>query len=991
MKYQDLHFVIPTGRRKEINNKILALIEHGDMQGVTGEHIFNTYTGIGGLHGLKFNEHDSFHSYTQAKQEIENGQFFTPIELSRQLAELISIRSNETIADLTCGAGVFANFFPEHQFYGCDIDAAAIKVANFLFPSAHMEKCDLRYWQPDVKFNYIIGNPPFNLKWKIGGTQYKSQTFFFKRAAELLRPGGIIMAIVPASFCADEFNNKSEIELLNDDYNFLFQIKLSADTFKAIGVSSFDTKVVAMQRKSEHLSDYPFQHDTFYNWQEANDLVYMAASNSHSLAAKLNAENASNNSPFDYKVKKYLYEIKTHKILLPHLPKAAGYVEKFRTQKCPDNMKWEEWQSVRLTEDKVLSFLHRIVKKQNAKQEDRIELVKYNYGFKMKAYSNKSKALMYKLHKKRVWSFNDAVLFPADEQIPQLPKGYKKLLERKRAAYKNQDQKFEDVVPGDHIRKYTEAFSFINKEEAICRFNDMQRRDLGKILTKNYSCLNWQQGSGKTAAAYSWAEYQNTKVTFVISTGMSVNMTWAKFLDFNKVAYTNVQSMKDIADMGNNPYILISHDFMTKYQKLIQKFIKHQAYKVSVIVDESDEFTNHRAKRTRASINSFKKAKKKLLTTGTTTRNNIGELYSQMEFLYNNSINFLCTCPTIFVQDKETKEIEEETNTRINQPFPAYYGNTLFKQCFNPARTTVFGIQQFDQRIYNEEHLTHLIGKTIITRKFREIAGDKYNVHNIPCFQNSHERHVYHVIIREFYNIVNYYFTSTGNSRKDAGLKMVRQLQLLINACSKPQYFKEYNSSEDPNKAKAIFQRLTEFNDEIVAIGCITIEAAEWYRDNIQKHYPDRPVFFIKGDINFRKRGDIIDKFQASGNGILISTQQSLKSSVNIPLCNKVFIESLQWNIPKIEQYYFRFIRYDSPEKTDVYFFNYHDTIETNLLALLMAKEKLNDFIKVKELKTDSQVFEEYGIDLGILQSLITKEKDEEGNVSVRWGKELVN
>lgn len=54
----------------------------------------------------------------------------------------------------------------------------------------------------------------------------------------------------------------------------------------------------------------------------------------------------------------------------------------------------------------------------------------------------------------------------------------------------------------------------------------------------------------------------------------------------------------------------------------------------------------------------------------------------------------------------------------------------------------------------------------------------------------------------------------------------------------------------------------------------------------------------VKGDVAFKKRQSIVTEFDSTINGILICTQQSLSSSVNIPTCNDVILESLQWNIP---------------------------------------------------------------------------------------------
>jgi len=150
-------------------------------------------------------------------------------------------------------------------------------------------------------------------------------------------------------------------------------------------------------------------------------------------------------------------------------------------------------------------------------------------------------------------------------------------------------------------------------------------------------------------------------------------------------------------------------------------------------------------------------------------------------------------------------------------------------------------------------------------------------------------------------------------------------------------------------------------------------------------------MFVIEGSVPFSKRQDIIAKFEATENGVLICTQQSLKSSANIPSCNDVILESLQWNIPKMEQFYFRFIRLDSREKTRVHFVTYEDSIEQNLMALVLTKERLNEFIKTGEVKEQSDIYEEFDISQSVIDSLLKREQDDEGKFYISWGSRRVS
>lgn len=87
---------------------------------------------------------------------------------------------HDLIADLTCGMGNFFNYAPvQANTYGCELDVNAYKVAKYLYPQANLELGDIRTYQPDVRFDYVVGNPPFNLRWWVGeGEEVLSQLYY---------------------------------------------------------------------------------------------------------------------------------------------------------------------------------------------------------------------------------------------------------------------------------------------------------------------------------------------------------------------------------------------------------------------------------------------------------------------------------------------------------------------------------------------------------------------------------------------------------------------------------------------------------------------------------------------------------------------------------------------------------------------------------------------------------------------------------------------
>lgn len=153
MKYSDYNEKIPQNQRKALNEKVLYLIDSGLPSGcpITPEDIYNAYTGDGGLHGLNREDYDNYNAFSQAKKEIENGQFFTPHHLCELVTECLKPSESSLVADLTCGMGNFFNFMPtESNLYGCDIDPKAVKVAGFLYPEASIDCRDIRSWNPGI-------------------------------------------------------------------------------------------------------------------------------------------------------------------------------------------------------------------------------------------------------------------------------------------------------------------------------------------------------------------------------------------------------------------------------------------------------------------------------------------------------------------------------------------------------------------------------------------------------------------------------------------------------------------------------------------------------------------------------------------------------------------------------------------------------------------------------------------------------------------------
>lgn len=1012
MKYNYCPGPTDTESRKMLNEKVLYLIDSGTsvQAGITSEDVYNAYTGDGGLHGLDRKNYDNYHSYSEAKKEIENGQFFTPPSLCQLVAAALQPSQFDLVADLTCGKGSFFNFFPvESNLYGCEIDAKACKVARFLFPAANITSGDIRTYQPELRFDYVVGNPPFNLRWWTGeGKEMLSQLYYCCKAAELLKPLGVLALIVPRSFLADTFSDQAMIKEMERQFSFLGQVGLPDDAFACLGVESFPTKLQLWQRKSEVKGWKARRYTTqitrtlLYGFDPAEEAQHiyeqmlllpkadLERNKSHVLLEL--AREHSTSADFAYQTQKMLYQIKVHPATREQYAKCCEYLHRFYTQEQPKDMDYKEWQRVKLTEAKVLSYLRRALRRQNRKPErDVIALVKQEDSFVYKAYSAKTRSTLTDNMKTPIPIYQ-AVLDNEPEQFP----GFERLLRQKRREYDNQSQLFDDMPENPVIGKWLEEFTLWDAEnEEYIYLNDIQRRDINRMLQKRYGMLQWEQGSGKTLAAIAMGLYrmqnQGLHSTWVVSSAISIRNNWDVVLPNYGLSYVFVEKLEDLVYIKPGDFVLITLNRLGMLQRHIKRWVKRHHQHIMLVLDESDEISNPNSVRAKASLSCFRRCRIKQLTTGTSTRNNVSEFAPQLELLYNNSINMICWCETVYSYDKESDDIDSESNSWYGRPIPAYKrGYSLFSACHLPEKPTVFGIGERTQDIYNANELNDILGKTVITRTFEEVTGKEIRrFHQVPLSFTDEEKAVYDIVMKEFGRIQWEYFNSTGNSRKDAMLRLMQQITLLLRVAAAPNTLQEYKG-DIPTKIMAAVEMAGQWDNEIVAIGVRHKNVLDAYAEAIREYLPDRPLFTVTGSTwTFKQRRALRKTLKESKNGILLCTQQSLPSSVNFDYVNKILIPEMHYNNSGMSQFYMRFIRFTSTEYKDIYFLNYIGSLESNLLQMVMAKEKINLFMKGQDTDLD-QIYEKFGVDYNLLDLLMRREVDDEGKFQIRWGEQKI-
>ncbi len=926
--YQEVKYT--KEQQKEVNEKLLFLIKTGQwVDYVSLEDIYNNFKGLGGLHNLDPDDFDSYYAYSQAKKEFEHGEFFTPHLLCQQIADSSMLLPSHFVADLTSGVGNFFNFCPNHdRCYSNELSSNNTLIQSLLYPQAHITTGDIRVWQAPVKFDIIFGNPPFNFSFE----GMDSQRYYMHLAHKHLNNYGLLAIITPYSYLMDDYKYVNIRKDINNQFNFLGQVDVSQ--YFAVGI-----KVKAMFFVKCHQPNMSFSKD-FTTFDHIKEMVIQSRYEAKKyIASSYKLDNVDNQ--VEYKIRLYLYQLEKNPNTKQYVGKCLDYIEKFNTQK-QGNLSWDEYQKSMITPNKILAYIKHYLAKQHNKPKAK-GLIKQDYGLRLG---------------KEFYSFGDY-------DYPFEDTKYLKLWNRKRQALISQTTPFKLVEPLPY-----------NNNLPIT-FTDIQHQDIGKLMSKRYALLQWSMGSGKTLASLTVA-LNREKQTFVVAPAIAIKNNWVNVLKEFGIDYTLCQSKQDIS--SDKPFILMTCNFVVKHYKSIKLQTRKLGYKAMLILDESDCIANQSSKQSRAIIASFRRLQYKLLLSGTATRNNINELYPQLDLLYNGSQAFLSQAPMLWIRKRGEENLTNVPNDYLGQPYPPHTkGLNLFKQSFNPEKQTVFGQNKNTQDVYNASYLKEVLSYTIINRSYEEVTGNTYKVSQVQVSMTPSEVNLYSRILHNFMSM-KHLFTSTGDARRDRVLEILQQLNLMLKACVIPNHI---DNQVDNSKLDELVRQVSQVNGQ-VAIGLRHIQPVMIYAKALEA--TGRQIFVITGDsVSIAKRQAVVNKAKLVPNSILISTQQALSCSVNIDHIDHIFIPELAWNLASMSQFYFRFIRFTSTGSKNVTFITYNNSVESNLLSLLLNKERLNNFTKDKD---EDDIMANYGIEFDLLSQLLTKVKIE-NETRIQWNQEI--
>jgi SNF2 family DNA or RNA helicase len=345
----------------------------------------------------------------------------------------------------------------------------------------------------------------------------------------------------------------------------------------------------------------------------------------------------------------------------------------------------------------------------------------------------------------------------------------------------------------------------------------------------------------------------------------------------------------------NRAIVISSYGLLRRDIKYLQR-VNWRA----VILDEAQRIKNPETKQARAARSL--QAEYRLALTGTPVENNVGDLWSIMEFLN-----------------------------------PGFLGTqSEFKRNF------FIPIQARRDR-QTSERLKNITGPFIL----RRLKTDKSIISDLPekqemkvfCGLTKEQASLYAAVLKQAEQAMD---SSEGIQRKGAILGTLSKLKQV---CNHPAQLLGDNSSIPDRSGK--LARLTEMLDEIITTGDRAIIFSQFTEmANMMKHHLQeifgQEVLFLHGGLTKRKRDRMIERFQHdNGPATFILSLKAGGTGLNLTRANHVFHFDRWWNPAVENQATDRAFRIGQKQNVQVHKFICAGTMEDRIDEMIERKQEI--------------------------------------------------
>lgn len=269
--YEAQSVYLSSSRPLSRNKSVRKISNYKALRTQDLQFAFQHYSGKGRLHSFRRADFSSFLAYSQAKQKVEKGQFFTPDSICELIIDMLEIQPGAKVADICSGKGSFFNFLPNQELYGVEIDDEAHQISTKLFPQADIQHCSMSAMKPIPQCDFIVGNPPFNIDihapnhpFSFNSGNVLSQNMHLQLCHRYLKNNGSLALVCPNY--GKNTASKKVMRFFWQKFHVQAVVVLPNGIFQGTNTS---TKILIAQKKSESYQQLmPFFQIKFINKEQ---------------------------------------------------------------------------------------------------------------------------------------------------------------------------------------------------------------------------------------------------------------------------------------------------------------------------------------------------------------------------------------------------------------------------------------------------------------------------------------------------------------------------------------------------------------------------------------------------------------------------------------------------------------------------------------------------------------------------------------------------
>lgn len=257
---------------------VLKMVESEHRSALPQEQeVLSRYVGWGGLPQAFDERSEAWHSeysalkslltqeeYEAARASTLNAHYTSPTVIRAIYAavEQLGFRSGNVL-EPSCGVGNFFGMLPdsmkESRLYGVELDSITGRIAQQLYPKAHITIAGFETTDRRDFFDLAIGNVPFGA-YQVQDKAFARHNFlihdyFFAKTLEQVRPGGVI-AYITSKETMDK-QNPAVRRYIAERAELLGAIRLPNTAFKANAGTEVTSDILFLQKRERPLTVEP--------------------------------------------------------------------------------------------------------------------------------------------------------------------------------------------------------------------------------------------------------------------------------------------------------------------------------------------------------------------------------------------------------------------------------------------------------------------------------------------------------------------------------------------------------------------------------------------------------------------------------------------------------------------------------------------------------------------------------------------------------------